>query len=123
MPIPKALAEKGIRDMVRISDARMSGTAFGTVVLHTAPESQVGGPLSLVQTGDRIRMDVEKGILDLLVSEEELNRRRKGWKPEESRYHRGYAKLYVDHVLQANQGADMDFLLGKDTRPVLRESH
>ena len=123
MPIPKALAEKGIRDMVRISDARMSGTAFGTVVLHTAPESQVGGPLSLVKTGDRIRMDVGKGILDLIVSEEELNRRRKGWKPEEPRYQRGYAKLYVDHVLQANKGADMDFLLGKDTRPVLRESH
>ena len=123
MPIPKALAEKGIRDMVRISDARMSGTAFGTVVLHTAPESQVGGPLSLVKTGDRIRMDVGKGILDLLVSEEELNQRRKGWKPEEPRYQRGYAKLYVDHVLQANKGADMDFLLGKDTRPVLRESH
>lgn len=123
MPIPKALAEKGIRDMVRISDARMSGTAFGTVVLHTSPESQVGGPLSLVQTGDRIRMDVPRGILDLLVSEEELNRRRENWKPEEPRYHRGYAKLYVDHVLQANKGADMDFLLGKDTRPVLRESH
>ncbi|MDE2738134.1 MAG: dihydroxy-acid dehydratase, partial [Paracoccaceae bacterium] len=123
MPIPKALAEKGIRDMVRISDARMSGTAFGTVVLHTSPESQVGGPLSLVKTGDRIRMDVPKGILDLLVSEEELNRRRENWKPEEPRYHRGYAKLYVDHVLQADKGADMDFLLGKDTRPVLRESH
>lgn len=123
MPIPKALAEKGIRDMVRISDARMSGTAFGTVVLHTAPESQVGGPLSLVQTGDRIRMNVDKGILDLLVSEKELSRRRKNWKPDEARYHRGYAKLYVDHVLQANKGADMDFLLGKDTRPVLRESH
>ncbi len=123
MPIPKALAEKGIRDMVRISDARMSGTAFGTVVLHTAPESQVGGPLSLVKTGDRIRMDVGKGILDLLVSEEELNQRRKSWKPDEPRYQRGYAKLYVDHVLQANKGADMDFLLGKDTRPVLRESH
>ena len=81
--------------MVRISDARMSGTAFGTVVLHTSPESQVGGPLSLVQTGDRIRMDVPRGILDLLVSEEELNRRRENWKPEEPRYHRGYAKLYV----------------------------
>ena len=123
MPIPKALAEKGIRDMVRISDARMSGTAFGTVVLHTAPESQIGGPLALVQTGDRIRMDVGKGILDLLVAEEELQRRRESWQPDEPRYHRGYAKLYVEHVLQANKGADMDFLLGKDTRPVLRESH
>ncbi len=123
MPIPKALAEKGIRDMVRISDARMSGTAFGTVVLHTAPESQVGGPLALVRTGDRIRMDVTKGTLDLLVSEEELKQRRKTWQPDEERYHRGYAKLYFDHVLQANKGADMDFLLGKDTRPVLRESH
>ncbi len=123
MPIPKALAQKGIRDMVRISDARMSGTAFGTVVLHVAPESQVGGPLSLVRTGDMIRLDAHQGTLDLLIDDEELARRKAAWKPEEPRYTRGYAKMYVDHVMQANCGADMDFLLGQDTRPVTRESH
>ena len=123
MPIPKTLAQKGVRDMVRISDARMSGTAFGTVVLHVTPESQAGGPLSLVQTGDIIRLDAQNGVLDLMVSEETLTQRRANWKPEEPRYSRGYAKMYVDHVMQANLGADMDFLLGSDTRPVTRESH
>jgi len=123
MPIPKTLAQKGVRDMVRISDARMSGTAFGTVVLHVTPESQAGGPLSLVQTGDIIRLDAQNGVLDLMVGEETLTQRRANWKPEEPRYSRGYAKMYVDHVMQANLGADMDFLLGSDTRPVTRESH
>lgn len=123
MPIPKCLVEKGIRDMVRVSDARMSGTAFGTVVLHVAPEANAGGPLGLVQTGDFIRLCANEGKLELLVTEEELSKRRAKWKPEAPNYQRGYAKLYIDHVMQADKGADLDFLVGKDTRPVTRESH
>lgn len=123
MPIPQVLVEKGVRDMVRVSDGRMSGTAFGTVVLHVTPESNAGGTLGLVKTGDRIQLSAESGILELLVSEAELEGRRKDWKPEESAYSRGYAKLYIDHVLQADRGADLDFLVGKDTRLVTRESH
>lgn len=123
MPIPKKLVERGVRDMIRVSDARMSGTAYGTVVLHVAPESQAGGPLALVKTGDMIRLDARAGVLDLLVDEAELATRRAAWVPDEPHYTRGYAKLYIDHVLGADQGADLDFLVGKDTRPVTRESH
>ncbi|UWR93149.1 dihydroxy-acid dehydratase [Phaeobacter inhibens] len=123
MPIPRKLVREGVRDMIRISDGRMSGTAFGTVILHVSPESQAGGPLGLVQTGDRIRVSAKNGTLDLLVSEEELTARREAWQPEPPHYTRGYAKLYVDSVLQAEKGADLDFLVGKDTRPVTRESH
>ncbi|UWR96864.1 IlvD/Edd family dehydratase [Phaeobacter inhibens] len=123
MPIPRKLVRDGVRDMIRISDGRMSGTAFGTVILHVSPESQAGGPLGLVQTGDRIRVSAKNGTLDLLVSEEELTARREAWRPEQPHYTRGYAKLYVDSVLQAEKGADLDFLVGKDTRPVTRESH
>ena len=123
MPIPAKLVRQGVRDMVRISDARMSGTAFGTVVLHVAPEAQAGGALALVRTGDRIRLSVSSGRLDLLISDEELDSRRAAWAPDPPHYTRGYAKMYVDHVLQADQGADLDFLVGKDTRPVTRESH
>ena len=123
MPIPAKLVKQGVRDMVRISDARMSGTAFGTVVLHVTPEAQAGGTLALVKTGDRIRLSAKKGELVLLVSEPELEKRRAGWAPDAPHYTRGYAKMYVDHVLQADQGADLDFLVGKDTRPVTRESH
>lgn len=123
MPIPRKLVREGVRDMIRISDGRMSGTAFGTVILHVSPESQAGGPLGLVQTGDRIRVSAKNGTLDLLVSQEELTARREAWQPEPPHYTRGYAKLYVDSVLQAEKGADLDFLVGKDTRPVTRESH
>lgn len=123
MPIPACLVKEGVRDMLRVSDARMSGTAYGTVVLHVSPESNAGGTLGLVQTGDRIRMSASQGVLELLVSEDELAKRRAVWKPEDPHYTRGYAKLYVDHVLQADKGADLDFLVGKDTRPVTRESH
>ena len=123
MPIPRKLVREGVRDMIRISDGRMSGTAFGTVILHVSPETQAGGPLGLVQTGDRIRVSAKNGTLDLLVSQEELTARREAWQPEPPHYTRGYAKLYVDSVLQAEQGADLDFLVGKDTRPVTRESH
>ena len=117
------LIRQGVRDMVRVSDARMSGTAYGTVVLHVSPESEAGGPLALVRTGDRVRLSARRGTLDLLVDEAELAVRRAAWAPAPPRYDRGYASLYVGRVLQAHQGADLDFLVGKDTRPITRESH
>jgi len=123
MPIPKKLVQQGVRDMIRISDARMSGTAYGTVILHVSPEAQAGGTLALVQTGDRIRVSASAGQLELLVDAAELESRRANWQPDAPHYTRGYAKLYIDHVLQADRGADLDFLVGKDTRPVTRESH
>jgi dihydroxy-acid dehydratase len=112
IPIPKRLAQQGVKDMVRISDARMSGTAFGTIVLHVSPESAVGGPLALVRTGDRIKLDVANRSLDLLVSAAELEERRKSWKapPVPDDAQRGYAKLYREHVQQADEGCDFDFL-------------
>jgi dihydroxy-acid dehydratase len=112
LPIPKKLAQNGIKDMVRISDARMSGTAFGTIVLHISPESAAGGPLALVRTGDRIRLDVAGRRIDLLVDDAELKKRASEWKapavPEVAQ--RGYAKLYREHVQQADEGCDFDFL-------------
>lgn len=111
LPIPKKLLAKGVRDMVRISDARMSGTAFGTVILHVSPEAAVGGPLGLVQTGDLIELDVPNRRLDLLVPDHELNARRMQWQPTPLAYTRGYGKLFLDHVLQAHRGCDFDFLL------------
>ncbi len=115
LPIPKKLLAAGVRDMVRISDARMSGTGYGAVVLHVAPEAAIGGPLGLVQTGDWIELDVSSRKLNLEVSDEELTRRRTTWQPPESvQQARGYARMYVDHVLQADKGADFDFLLGGD---------
>jgi dihydroxy-acid dehydratase len=123
MPIPARLVKQGVRDMIRVSDARMSGTAYGTVILHVSPEAQAGGPLALVKTGDRIRVSASKGELTLLVDEADLAARRAAWSPDPPRYARGYIKLYVDHVLQAHQGADLDFLVGKDTRIPDRESH
>jgi L-arabonate dehydrase len=122
MPLPSKLLRKGITDMVRISDARMSGTAYGTVVLHTAPEAAAGGPLALVQNGDFIELDVPARRLHLEVSDDELSRRRASWQAPQSPK-RGYYKLYVDHVLQANQGADLDFLVGGSGALVPRESH
>jgi dihydroxy-acid dehydratase len=115
LPIPKKLLAAGIRDMLRVSDARMSGTAFGAVVLHVAPEAAVGGPLGLVQSGDWIEVDVSTRRINLEVSDEDLARRRAAWQPPASlRQARGYNRLYVDHVLQADQGADFDFLVGGD---------
>ena len=122
MPLPSKVLHKGITDMVRISDARMSGTAYGTVVLHTSPEAAVGGPLALVRTGDMIQLDVGERSLHLEVSDEELARRRNEWVPPDMPS-RGYAKLYVDHVQQAHLGADLDFLVGRSGAPVPRESH
>jgi dihydroxy-acid dehydratase len=112
LPIPKKLLAQGVRDMVRISDARMSGTAYGAVVLHVAPEAAVGGPLGLVRTGDWIRLDVEQRTLQLEVPDDELARRRAAWRPPASlEQARGYTRMYVEHVLQADRGADFDFLL------------
>ncbi|MBI4205531.1 MAG: dihydroxy-acid dehydratase [Betaproteobacteria bacterium] len=110
LPIPKKLLKKGVRDMVRISDARMSGTSYGTCVLHVAPESFVGGPLAFVRDGDLIELDVEARKLQLKVSDEELARRRAAWKQPELPYARGYGALYARHITQANQGCDFDFL-------------
>jgi len=110
LPIPAKLLKQGVDDMVRISDARMSGTSFGAVVLHIAPESAVGGPLALVQTGDEISLDVEARRLELCLPEEELARRRQSWQPPAPHYSRGYGKLFLDHVTQANLGCDFDFL-------------
>jgi dihydroxy-acid dehydratase len=121
--LPTVLLERGVTDMVRISDARMSGTGFGTVVLHVAPEAVAGGPLALVRTGDLISLDVPARSLTLEVSEEELARRRAEWVPPASPHRRGYAQLYVDHVLQADRGADLDFLVGSTGAAVPRHNH
>jgi dihydroxy-acid dehydratase len=110
LPIPTKLARAGVKDMVRISDARMSGTAYGTIVLHVSPESAAGGPLALVRNGDRIRISVKKRSIDLLVPENELKSRKAAWKPPVETPKRGYAQLYMQHVLQAEDGCDFDFL-------------
>lgn len=110
LPIPKALIKKGHRDMVRISDARMSGTSYGACVLHVAPESFVGGPLALLKTGDIVRLDLPARRLDMLVSEEEIESRRAAWQPPAPRYERGYGYLFSKHVTQADEGCDFDFL-------------
>jgi dihydroxy-acid dehydratase len=122
MPLPPKILRKGITDMVRISDARMSGTAYGTVVLHVAPESAAGGPLALVRTGDIIELDVPARKLHLDVSDAELARRRAEWVAPEAPK-RGYYKLYVEHVQQADKGADLDFLVGGSGTSVTRDSH
>jgi dihydroxy-acid dehydratase len=119
LPIPMKLARQGVKDMVRISDARMSGTAFGTIVLHIAPEAAVGGPLAIVRNGDRILLDVEARRLELLIDDSELQQRLAALKesaPQRETPRRGYAKLFEDCVLQADQGCDFDFLL-RDGRP------
>jgi dihydroxy-acid dehydratase len=123
MPLPPKLLKRGITDIVRISDARMSGTAYGTVVLHTAPESAAGGPLALVQNGDKITLDVALRRLQLHVDDAELARRRAAWTAPSAAMDRGYVKLYVDHVLQANDGADLDFLVGRSGAKVPRDNH
>ena len=123
MGLPPKVLQKGIKDMVRISDARMSGTAFGTVVLHTAPEAAAGGPLALVRNGDMIELDVPKRLLFLDVPDEELARRRENWTPPEPPMAGGYQRLYFDHVMQADTGCDLDFLVGNRGAAVPRESH
>jgi dihydroxy-acid dehydratase len=125
MPLPKKLLEKGVRDMVRICDGRMSGTAYGTVVLHVTPEAAAGGPLALVQTGDIISLDVDKRTLDMEVAPEDLAARTPNAATLEGYANpkRGWERLYVDHVLQADTGVDLDFLLGSSGSEVSRESH
>lgn len=123
MQLPKKLLEKGVTDMVRISDARMSGTAYGTVFLHASPESAVGGTLGLVQNGDEIEVDVINRKIHLHVSDEELAERRKNWQPIDLGYERGYTKMYINTVMQADKGADLDYLVGKSGHEVKRESH
>ena len=121
--LPKKLVLQGVKDMVRISDGRMSGTAYGTVVLHVSPESSVGGTLALVKDGDEIELDVERRLLHLHVSVEELAQRRAAWVAPDPLAERGYVKLYIDHVEQAHLGADMDVLVGKSGSTVSRDSH
>jgi len=125
MALPPKLLRQGVRDMVRISDARMSGTAYGTVVLHVAPEAEAGGPLALVETGDEIVLDGPGRRLDLQVDAAELDRRRRAWEArrEPSKFTRGWYRLYIDTVMQADKGVDLDFLVGKSSADVTRESH
>ncbi len=123
MALPKKLLEKGVTDMVRISDGRMSGTAFGTVFLHVAPESADGGILALVENGDEIEVNVEEKLIHLHVSEEELERRKSGWKAPDLGHDRGYIGHYIKHVQQADKGVDLDFLVGKSGNIVTRDSH
>jgi dihydroxy-acid dehydratase len=116
LPVPKKLLKEGIRDMVRLSDARMSGTSYGTCALHISPESAVGGPLAFIQTGDLVQLDVPNRLLNLLITDDEMERRRAAWKPRPPRYGRGFGKLYTEHVTQAHEGCDFDFLQhGPDT--------
>jgi dihydroxy-acid dehydratase len=122
MPLPPKLLRAGVTDMVRISDARMSGTAYGTVVLHASPEAATGGTLALVRDGDMIELDVPGRSLHLEVSDEELLRRRSEWTPLPTPL-RGWSKLYVEHVQQAHLGADLDFLVGGSGADVARDSH
>ncbi len=123
MALPKKILQKGITDMVRISDGRMSGTAYGTAVLHVSPESAIGGNLALVQNGDMIELDVEKRLLHLQVSNEELEKRRAAWVTPKPAAYRGYVHLYINHVQGADKGADLDFLQGSSGSVVTRDSH
>ena len=123
MPLPPKVLKKGITDMVRISDARMSGTAYGTVVLHASPEAAAGGTLALVENGDMVELDVAKRKLHLHVSDAELKKRKARWKAPKPPLERGYWRLYFDHVLQAHEGADLDFLVGKSGAFVPRDNH
>jgi len=123
MVLPKKLLDRGVTDMVRISDGRMSGTAYGTVVLHVSPESAIGGNLALVENGDIIELDVDARLIHLHVSDDELALRRKNWKQPPAVADRGYVNLYINHVQQADKGADLDFLVGKSGSKVSRDSH
>jgi dihydroxy-acid dehydratase len=116
LPIPKKLVKAGVRDMLRVSDARMSGTSYGACILHVAPESFVGGPLALVKTGDAIEVDVASRRIHLHVADDELARRRETWRPPQPRYERGYGQMFSAHIGQADEGCDFDFLQG--TAPV-----
>jgi dihydroxy-acid dehydratase len=117
LPIPKKLLKQGVRDMLRISDARMSGTHYGTCVLHVSPESAVGGPLALVRTGDLITLDIGQRRLDVQITDAEWTQRRAAWKPPEQPYARGWTRIYQQQVTQAHAGCDFDLLAGKAPTP------
>ena len=117
LPIPDYLLAQGVRDMVRVSDARMSGTSYGACVLHVAPEAAIGGPLALVETGDLITLDVPARVLSLHVPERTVAARRANWTPPEQRYGRGYGALYSEHITQANEGCDFGFLARRGASP------
>jgi dihydroxy-acid dehydratase len=126
LPIPSKLVRAGVKDMVRLSDARISGTSFGTIVVHITPEAAVGGPLAIVRTGDRIELNVPERRLELLIPEAEIKKRLADWRPAEPHYRRGYGKLFLEHILQADEGCDFDFLRGGEGResdPVRRFRH
>jgi dihydroxyacid dehydratase/phosphogluconate dehydratase len=123
IPIPAKLLAQGVQDMVRVSDARMSGTAFGTVVLHVSPEAAAGGPLRAVQDGDTVELDLDAGRLDLVVDDSEVARRLEVLGPAEPRYTRGYGALYLAHVLQAHEGCDFDFLRAVAGEPAVSEPY
>lgn len=123
MELPQKLVKKGITDMVRISDGRMSGTAYGTVVLHVSPESSVGGNLALVQNGDMIELDVKNRKLTLEVSDDELQKRREKWTAPKPVASRGYVKMFIEHVEQADKGCDFDFLMGGSGSEITRDLH
>jgi dihydroxyacid dehydratase/phosphogluconate dehydratase len=115
--VPKKLLKQGVRDMVRVSDARMSGTSYGCCVLHVSPEAFVGGPLAFVRTGDLIELDVDKRVLNLKVSPEELQKRKSAWKQPPKKYERSYGAIFSQHVKQADEGCDFDFLEGTAAVP------
>ena len=123
MRLPQKVLKKGVRDMIRISDARMSGTAYGTVILHTSPEAAVKGPLAAVQNGDEIEVDVDQGIMNLKINDETIKNRLENYSPVVPEITGGYQKMYVEHVMQADKGADLDFLIGKRGAEVKRHSH
>ena len=123
MILPQKVLKKGVRDMIRISDARMSGTAYGTVILHTSPEAAVKGPLAAVQNGDEIMVDVENNTMQLLVDDKVIGERLKNYVPVLPEIKSGYQKMYIDHVMQADKGADLDFLIGRRGSEVKRHSH
>ena len=123
MILPQKVLKKGVRDMIRISDARMSGTAYGTVILHTSPEAAVNGPLAAVQNGDEIKVDVENSTMQLLVDDKVIDERLKNYVPVLPEIKSGYQKMYIDHVMQADKGADLDFLIGRRGSEVKRHSH
>jgi dihydroxy-acid dehydratase len=117
LPIPKKLLKQGVRDMLRISDARMSGTSYGACILHVAPESYIGGPLAAVRTGDIISVDVDRRSINLEVTVAEIERRLKEWSPPDRTFQRGYNRIYAEHISQADKGCDFDFLEGTAPTP------
>jgi dihydroxy-acid dehydratase len=123
MGLPKKLLEKGITDMIRISDGRMSGTGFGTVVLHVSPEAAAGGTLAIIETGDIINLDVSKRMLNVELTDEQIAKRKAKLKPFSGVEERGYVQLYQRHVEQASEGADLDFLKGSSGSQVTKDSH